>query len=114
MRTLLIATAILSASGIDAVAAQTRVGQPGISIADQHRYEIERLHQRSQEQASFARQSQLNARLTQQDLQAARAPEPYIPLSPIVPQTPEAARRNREATVAGVRQIDDWLARTPR
>lgn len=96
--------------------AQTRVPGPyaGASVADQHRYETERLRQRSQEQASFARQTQLGARLAQQDLRAARAPEPYIPLSPIVPQTPEASRRNREAAVAGVTQIDDWLARAPR
>jgi len=115
MRTLLIAMAILSASGVATTAsAQTWVGQPGISIADQHRYETERLRQRSQEQASFARQNQLNARLTQQELQAARAPEPYIPLSPMVPQTPEAARSDRETVAAGVTQIDDWLARPPR
>lgn len=96
--------------------AQTRIpgAFAGASVADQHRYETERLRQRSQDQAAFARQTQFGARLTQHDLRAARAPEPYIPLQPLVPQTPEAARRDREATVSGVTQIDDWLARAPR
>ena len=116
MRTLLIATAILSTVGIGTASAQTRIPGPyfGASVADQHRYETERLRQQSQEQASFARQNQLSAQLAQQQLQAARAPEPYIPLQPLVPQTPEAARQNREAIVSGVTQIDDWLARAPR
>jgi len=115
MRSLLIAASVLAATGVASPAdAQTWVGQRGVSVAYQHRYETERLRQRSQEQASFARQTQLNARLNQQELQAARAPEPYIPLQPLVPQTPEAARRDREATASGVTQIDDWLARVPR
>ncbi|WP_349312878.1 hypothetical protein [Brevundimonas subvibrioides] len=116
MKTLLLlpALALLTAAG--GTMAQTRIPGPfaGASVADQHRYETERLRQRSQDQAAFARQTQLGARLTQQDLRAARAPEPYIPLQPLVPQTPEAARRDREATVSGVTQIDDWLARAPR
>ena len=115
MRSFLIAASALVATGLASSAdAQTWAGQRGVSVADQHRYETERLRQRSQEQASFARQNQLNARLTQQELQAARAPEPYVPLQPLVPQTPEAARRNRQATVSVVTQIDDWLARSPR
>jgi len=115
MRSFLIAASVLIAVGMaSSVDAQTWVRQRNVSVADQHRYETERLRQQSQEQAAFARQNQLGARLTQQDLRAARAPEPYIPMSPIVPHTPEAARRNRETTVSGVSQIDDWLDRTPR
>ena len=115
MKTLLLLPALALVTAAGASLAQTRPLAPyaGASVADQHRYEVDRLRQRSQEQAAFARQTQLGARLTQQDLRAARAPEPYIPLQPLVPQTPEAARRNREATVSGVTQIDDWLARTP-
>ena len=86
----------------------------GATVADQHRYETERLYQRSRDQAAIARQNQLSTRLTRQALEAARAPEPYIPLQPLTPQTPEAARRERDRTVSGVTQIDDWLDRTPR
>jgi len=115
MRSYLIAVSVLIATGMASSAnAQTWVGRSNVSVADRHRYETERLRQQSQEQAAFARQNQLRARLTQQDLRAARAPEPYIPMSPIVPHTPEATRRDRESTVVGVSQIDDWLDRTPR
>lgn len=111
---LLPALALLAVAG--AATAQVRPITPyvGASVADQHRYENERQYQRSRDQAAMARQNQLSTRLTRQDLQAARAPEPYIPLQPLIPQTPEAARRNRDTTVAGVSQIDDWLDRTPR
>lgn len=115
MRSLLIAASVLVAMGVASSAgAQTWAGPRGVNVADQHRYETERLRQRSQEQAGFARQNQLSARLTQRELEAARRPEPYLRLEPTLPQTPEAAGRNREATVSGVTRIDDWLARTPR
>ncbi len=97
---------------------QTYVGDP---IADQHRYRVEVQRQRSAEQAAFARQHQLNARLTQMEIQVQRRPEPYIPLVETAPMSPDAERAarerattQREATVAGVTQIDDWLARGPR
>ncbi|AQR62966.1 hypothetical protein BZG35_15855 [Brevundimonas sp. LM2] len=108
------ALALMAVAGT--VSAQVRPVIPyvGATVADQHRYENERLYQRSRDQAATARQNQLGARLTRQDLQAARAPEPYIPLQPLIPQTPEAARRDRDTAVAGVTQIDDWLDRRPR
>jgi hypothetical protein len=96
---------------------QTFVGDP---LADRlrDRMEIQRLQ--SAEQAAFARQQQLNSRLTAMEIQAARQPEPYIPLV-AVPASPDARRRARDAATArresvsaGVAQIDEWLARTPR
>lgn len=96
---------------------QTYVGDP---LADRlrDRMEIQRLQ--SAEQADFARQQALSARLTEMEIRAARPTEPYIPLV-AVPASPDERRRardaataRREAVAAGVSQIDDWLARDPR
>lgn len=88
---------------------------------DQQRYRTEIQRQQSAEQAAFARQHQASARLTQLEIQAQRRPEPYVPLVVTPPGSPEAHRQARErattqrqSTVAGVTQIDDWLARSPR
>ena len=104
-------------------AAQVFPGQPyiGDPLAAQQRYHMEMQRLQSAEQAAFARQHRLDARLTQLEIQSQRRPEPYIPLVPTVPRSPEAERQAREqattlreATAAGVGQIDDWLARPPR
>ncbi len=97
-------------------------GQPyvGDPLADRHRDRIEIQRLQSEQRAAFARNQQLGARLAEMEVQAQRQPEPYIPLV-AVPASPEAQRRareaaaaRREATAAGVRQIDDWLNRARR
>ncbi|MES2860562.1 MAG: hypothetical protein V4701_03785 [Pseudomonadota bacterium] len=97
---------------------QTSIGDP---LAGQQRYRTEIQRQQSADQAAFARQHQLNARLTQLEIEAQRRPEPYIPLvetdarsSEVQRQARERATAQRRSTVAGVTQIDDWLARSPR
>ena len=97
-------------------------GQPyiGDPMADRLRDRMETQRLQSDQQAAYARQQQLNARLTEMEIRAQRQPEPYVPLVDVTP-SPDAQRRareaatsRREATVAGVTQIDDWLARQPR
>lgn len=112
------------------VAAQTRSVPPpsGLSAldlnryqADQHRYEMERLRNQADQRQSFARQLQLETRLNRLEIEAARQPESVQPPAWRAPRTPEeeraareAATRRREATAAGVGQIDDWLDRPRR
>lgn len=86
--------------------------------ADQHRYEMERLRARADQRESFARQLQLETRLSRLEIEAARQQEPIQPPAYRALRTPEeeraareAATRRREATAAGVGQIDDWLDR---
>jgi hypothetical protein len=97
-------------------------GQPyiGDPMADRLRSRMETQRLQSEQQAAYARQQQLNARLTEMEIRARRQPEPYVPLVD-VPPSPDAQRRAREAAAArreavssGVGQIDDWLARPPR
>ncbi|WGM32109.1 hypothetical protein [Brevundimonas sp. NIBR11] len=120
MRTALIAIVLITAAG--AVSAQTYApGQPyiGDPLADRlrDRMEIQRLQ--SEQQAAFVRQQQLNARLTEMEIRGQRQPEPYIPLVAVAPsldaqrRAREAATARREATAAGVGQIDSWLDRAP-
>jgi hypothetical protein len=118
---LLTAIAVLGAGTASAQAVYP--GQPyvGDPMADQLRYRMEVQRQRSDEQAAFARQYQLETRLRQMEIETQRRPEPYTPLVDMPRRSPEAARRareqatsRREAAAAGVSQIDDWLDRTPR
>lgn len=97
-------------------------GQPyiGDPMADRLRDRMESLRLQSDQQAAYARQQQLNARLTEMEIRAQRQPEPYVSLVD-APPSPDARRRAREAATArreavssGVGQIDDWLARAPR
>ena len=119
--------AILTISAVIGLvtAAEAQVYQPGQAyigdpMADRLRYRMESQRQQSEQQAAFARQHQLNARLAEAEIQAQRQPEPYVPLVDVAP-SPDARRRAREAATArreavssGVGQIDDWLARAPR
>ena len=98
-------------------------GQPSIGdpIADQHRRHMEIQRQRSDAIADYSRQYRIEARLTELELLGQRQAEPYILLVATAPRDPEGERQARErataarrATVAGVTQIDDWLARGPR
>ena len=119
------AAALILLCVLSAGAASAQVyapGQPyiGDPMADRLRYRLETHRLQSEQQAIFARQQQLNARLTEMEIRARRQPEPYVPLVD-VPPTPDAQRRAREAATArrepvasGVGQIDDWLARGAR
>ncbi len=88
------------------------------SIADQHRYETERLRIQSDQRALEVRQQALNARLTQLELQSRRQSTP-ITSDPVTTslslEQARAARQSatarRETTVQGVTQIDGWLDR---
>lgn len=112
------------------VAAQTWPAPYSVTMADQHRFRTEVQRQNAAEQAAFARQYRLDARLTELEIRAERQARPFLPET-AWPQayargaydrlgTPEAERtaraeatRRREEAVAGVTQIDDWLARGP-
>lgn len=97
---------------------------PGVSVGEQHRYEMDRLRARSDQQDALARQQRLDTRLTLMELQARRQPAPDVtPYSaPITgPRSAEVQRAMREAvaiqsetTIRGVGQIDSWLDRAPR
>ncbi len=102
-----------------------RPGMPAIDynryLADQNRYETERLRAQAERREAFARQLESEARLRRLQVEAARPPEPVLPetarrLRP--PEQERAARRSatdrRQATAAGVGQIDDWLDRPDR
>lgn len=111
-----IATAVASPG-----AAQVWTGQPAASQADIHRYRLEQQRLQSAEQAAFARQQSLNGRLTRLEVEAARQPQPYVPLVEPLPSsrgtaTPSVAgsTARREAVSSGVSQIDSWLDRGPR
>lgn len=89
--------------------------------ADQHRYEIDRLRVQADRREAFARQLQLETRLTRLEIEAARQPEPAPPPAYRALRSPEEERTLREsatlrrrATTAGVTQIDAWLDRPAR
>ncbi len=93
----------------------------GDPLANQQRYRMELQRQQSAEQEAFARQHRSAARLTALEMQNQRRPEPYVPLVPTAPASPEAQRQalerataQRRSTAEGVGQIDEWLARAPR
>lgn len=114
----LILVGVLIAAPVSAQVAYP--GQPyvGDPLADRLRDRVETQRLRSAEQAAFAREQRLNARLTALEVQAARLPEPFVPLvdtgRPLsaTPRSEDAAAR-RGRTAAGVTQIDDWLDRQP-
>lgn len=119
---LLAALAAVTVAGPAAAQVVTYPGQPyiGDPMADRLRDRMEMQRQSSAEQAAFARQSAIQARLRALDIEAARQPEPYIRLETPL-RSPEQERQaraqataRREAVSEGVGQIDDWLARSPR
>ena len=121
MRTALLALILTTAAG--AASAQVYApGQPyvGDPMADRLRDRMETQRIQSEQRALYSRQHQLNARQTEAEIRAQRQPTPYVPLVD-VPPSPDAQRRareaataRREATAAGVGQIDSWLDRAPR
>lgn len=129
MRRLILMTLMLTAAPF-AANAQTWPGwpgppppgySPGSAIADQHRYEMDRLRNQAAEREALAQQQRLQTQLTIQQLQAARQPTlPSPPPTAYVPRTLEQERQareaqtaRREAMVRGVTQIDAWLDRRP-
>jgi len=86
------------------------------SVADHHRYEMDRLRYRSDLNALSARQLQLERRLTARELEAARQPLLYLEPQPRLLRAPEAEAAAREAQTrrrqtveGGTAQIDRWL-----
>ncbi|WP_396595305.1 hypothetical protein [Brevundimonas sp. R86498] len=119
---LLAALATVTVAGPAAAQIAAYPGQPyiGDPMADRLRYRLEVQRLSAAEQAALARQFATEARLRALEIEAARQPEPYIRLerplrSPAEErEARERATASREAVAAGVGQIDDWLARTPR
>ena len=129
MRRLILTILLLAAAPL-AANAQTWPGwpgpppagySPGAAIADQHRYEMDRLRNQAAESDALAQQQRLQTQLTIQQLQAARQPTPpQPPQTAYAPRTLEQERQAREAQTArreemvrGVTQIDAWLDRRP-
>lgn len=88
--------------------------------ADQHRYEMDRLRAQADQREAVTRQLDLQSRLNREALRSRLASDPYIPTQPRDLRSPEderaareAATARRQATEAGVGQIDAWLDRRP-
>lgn len=102
--------------------------RPGVTVdphryqAERHRYEMQRLRQQADDRAAFARQLQLESRLSRMEVEAARQPDLVLPDSGVrALRSPEAERalrlsatERRQAVQSGVGEIDAWLDRTPR
>jgi len=127
MRRILTLTALLAATATP-VLAQTypQSGRPygaypgGVpaAIADQHRYENDRLRAQSQSNADQARQQQIETQLRLRSIESAREPAAPQALPPRPLYNPEqeralrqSAAERRQQTAQGMSQIDDWLAR---
>jgi hypothetical protein len=90
------------------------------AIADQHRYENDRLRAQSQSNADQARQQQIETQLRLRAIETAREPAAPSALPPRLLYSPEqeralrqSAAERRRQTAQGVSQIDDWLDRSP-
>jgi hypothetical protein len=88
------------------------------AIADQHRYENDRLRYQAQSNADQARQQQVETQLRLRAIEDARAPTPAYALPPRPLYSPEQERALRETaaerrqqTAQGMSQIDNWLDR---
>lgn len=127
MRSLLTLTALLAAAATPALA-QTypQAGRPygaypgGVpaAIADQHRYENDRLRSQAQSNADQARQQQIETQLRLRAIEGAREPTATQPLPPRPLYSPEqeralrqSAAERRQQTAQGMSQIDNWLDR---
>lgn len=127
MKAVLILTGLIVASAFPAAAQTWRQSQPPYAaypggapaaIADQHRYETERLRSQAQANAALARQQALEARIERQRIEAARqrldspAPASRPLYSPEQERAlREGAAERRARTAQGVGQIDAWLDR---
>lgn len=131
MRRILTLTALLAATATPALAQtypQTypQSGCPygaypgGVpaAIADQHRYENDRLRAQSQANADQARQQQIETQIRLRAIESAREPATPYALPPRPLYSPEqertlrqSAAERRQQTAQGMSQIDDWLDR---
>ncbi|MFN7108627.1 MAG: hypothetical protein ACK4MY_10430 [Brevundimonas sp.] len=127
MRRILTLTALVAASATPALAQiNPQPGRPygaypgGVpaAIADQHRYENDRLRAQSQSNADQARQQQIETQLRLRSIESAREPAAPQALPPRPLYSPEqeqalrqSAAERRQQTAQGMSQIDDWLNR---
>nr|WP_314433244.1 hypothetical protein [uncultured Brevundimonas sp.] len=88
------------------------------AIADQHRYENDRLRHQAEANAAFARQLQTETALRRLEIEAARQPTlaPAPQPRPLYSLEQEQGLREGAAarlaqTQSGMKQIDDWLDR---
>lgn len=126
-RALLLAAAVAPLLLAGAASAQVRPLPPGPSTwdqhryqADQHRYEMDRLRAQADQRQATARQLELESRLARQELRSQLNTDPYVPSAPRALRSPEderalreSATARRQATEAGVGEIDAWLDRRP-
>lgn len=119
MRTLILT--VIAVSTV-AGAASAQVFNSGDPYAQSMQGRMEQLRQRSDRIADYAAQYRTNTRLSllemrQQQLRRDEAVR-LVETGPRSLEEERAARERattqREQTVAGVTQIDDWLARSPR
>lgn len=127
MRVFLILTTLAVVAATSATAQTWRPYQPpyaaypggtAAAIADQHRYENERLRSQAQAGAALARQQQLETQIRRQQLEAARRQADPLPTPARPLYSPEQERVLRQGAAErraraseGVTQIDDWLDR---
>lgn len=127
MKTVLILTGLIVCAAAPAAAQTWRQSQPPYAaypggapaaIADQHRYETERLRNQAQANAALARQQALESRIERQRIEAARqiAAPPAAAARPLYSAEQErtlreGAAERRARTAQGMGQIDAWLDR---
>ena len=121
MRTLALATLILTAlPGLASAQVYQGINDPAL-VAERHRLANERMRIQSDQRAAFAQNQALNARITMQELEAQRqrSAQPALPsyrplyTPEIERQSREAATVRRERQAAATSQIDNWLDRGP-
>lgn len=117
---LLLAAAPMTGSGL--ALAQTWPGWPAPppagydahrAAAEQHRQAMEQLRLQADQREIEARQQRLQAALTIQRLEAARAPRPALPPASVyaAPPAPVVVPAPADQTARGVKEIDAWLNR---
>ncbi|RZJ05279.1 MAG: hypothetical protein EON89_04390 [Brevundimonas sp.] len=120
----LILSLVLAAAATTAQA-QAWSPRPGAPAVDPHRYEVEqnraatdRLRLQADQRELEARRQQLDTRLTRLGIEARRQPDLAPPPAYRALRSPEEERawresetQRRQATQAGVGQIDAWLDR---
>lgn len=98
---------------------QNPARNPGASMAEQHRWEMERLRAEADRQAAFAARQQLETQLALMRLEAARqaspAPVSIARTAGATPPFPAQAGPTSQTRIGAASQIDAWLDRaTPR
>ncbi|MET4685061.1 hypothetical protein [Brevundimonas faecalis] len=105
---------------LDASRPGSAVRDPISAIADQHRFEMERLRALADQREVLAQQQRLQTQLTLQRLEAARAPAPsslpqtaYARPFAVAPAANAVEPTRLDATRSGLAEIDAWLDRRP-